>query len=1472
MHPEDSSMLRFGLVLLLAQLISQVSLGAESAIQADFSKHVQVFLPSDGLAGEVVRSIAKTPDGNVWFACWGRGIARADGYTWTSYQEESGLPTNDVRALLLDVGNRLWCGSSEGIAYFNAGQWRIVSTGLPGLDRPSIFQTCQLSNGAIWFITARSQIVQFAPSSPQYAPFSLTAPGADPDGVWSVVPGLERFASSPSITDVLPLPNKEVWVGLRDVGIVTYGADDWRLVWEEAEERMHGLTLTRTTDGAVWAAGGRDLVRYENGQRTVIHGLGETITSLGAGTRDTLWVGTDKGLRSYDGRWGWRSVGPNSKADVGLVNSILCTGPNEVWVGTRSGACRITDTVWSLCNSDEKGASIVSICIYAEPEFSPVTVDIGGTIYRWEENHWKSLVSLGERGEVCLGMSRPRDDRCWVLFKERLVEVSLGSSTALRSLTLPHLESTPSVYCGPTGRLFLCGSRHIYEFTDGAWSSIREHPIDSPSSLMEDHSGTLWAIWPEDAERCKGGIWTSLGEGPLAKQSRSLEVITEAQDDTVLLGIADLGILSFSDDHPRRVCSFEGASFSQLSALLQCQNGMIWTGHRGSGISSYMDGLWLDYGPESGIAEGRVRYLGEDPEGTVWAFVAGAGPFRYRPNPGCPAPKIEHSPKSVAPGDRGIFKFSGKDKWNLTEDADLRFSWRILLEKDSLAASSWSAWSPWSAETVVVAPRLAPDRYALQLRAVNLDRNTQVVPSEVSFEVLGPFWSSPAFYLPVGGLALVVVALSAAWVRKHRLLAESETKHRTILDTISEIIFSLSPEAIIAYVSPGIERVLGYCPSDVVGQPVSNLMDPRDRARFQDHLANLARQGDLSDEYRFVARCGVIQWLRVSCHASFEDGRVVDIKGVATDITNRKNAEETLRTTLENLEYLVAERTREVTEANTSMREEIQMRARTESALRESESKYRNLVENVPQRIYIKDCELRYVSCNERFAADLKLSPDSIAGKSDFDFFPIELAENYRKDDQAVITSGQLAEVEEIYLLDGEERWIHTTKAPVRNSAGTVIGVLGIFWDITDQKRAEDELARYRGHLEEMVRARTAELDNINAQLQRELVERRLAEKKLQEYADTIHDLYDHAPCGYHSLDGDGTFIHINDTELRWLGYSREEIEQNKKFGDIMTAESRKAFCTSFSEFKERGWAKDVEFTIVRKDGSLLPVVVNSTAIKNSAGDYVMSRTTVFDLTERKRLEEKLRTTMSELALAKDEAEAADRLKSAFLATMSHELRTPLNSIIGFAGILHQELVGPLNPEQKKQLGMVRDSSGHLLSLINDILDISKIEAGQLHISMDSFDLRALIDRVIQTTRPLAEKKKLALDAIVNPKVSCVTSDRRRVEQVLLNLLSNAIKFTERGSIRTECEPRDGHVIIQIVDTGIGIRPENMELLFKPFQQVDSLISRQYEGTGLGLSICKKLVERLGGKIWAESEWGRGTVVSFTIPIGGGTS
>ncbi|MFH1342268.1 MAG: PAS domain S-box protein [Pseudomonadota bacterium] len=365
--------------------------------------------------------------------------------------------------------------------------------------------------------------------------------------------------------------------------------------------------------------------------------------------------------------------------------------------------------------------------------------------------------------------------------------------------------------------------------------------------------------------------------------------------------------------------------------------------------------------------------------------------------------------------------------------------------------------------------------------------------------------------------------------------------------------------------------------------------------------------------------------------------------------------------------------------------------------------------------------------------------------------------------------------------------------------------------------------------------------------------------------------------------DEHGQFLRWNHDFERVTGYAAHEIVRMHP-AEFFCDRDRPLLKAKISEVFAKGEAS-VEAPLLAKNGESTPYYLTGRRIVFGGRTCLVG--VGIDISERKRAEEALRelneslerkvaerTVDLEAALAR--AKAADQTKSAFLATMSHELRTPLNSIIGFSGIVLQGLAGELNPEQKKQLGMVRGSARHLLALINDVLDISKIEAGELEVSFKAFDVAASIQRVVASIMPMAEKKGLVLSADLRDLPVAFIGDQRRVEQMLLNLLSNAVKFTEQGSVKLSAKIASGMagadkpvLLVRVADTGIGIQAEHLPKLFQAFRQLDTGISRQHEGTGLGLAISRRLAERLGGDIQVESEFGRGSVFTLVLPLRG---
>lgn len=491
---------------------------------------------------------------------------------------------------------------------------------------------------------------------------------------------------------------------------------------------------------------------------------------------------------------------------------------------------------------------------------------------------------------------------------------------------------------------------------------------------------------------------------------------------------------------------------------------------------------------------------------------------------------------------------------------------------------------------------------------------------------------------------------------------------------------------------------------------------------------------------------------------------------------------------------------------------EIADRKRAEEALEASKAAYESLIESLPLNVFRKDMDGRIVSANQRFCESAGRSLGEVLGKTDLDLFPLASAHKYRNDDLHVSTTGEVLEdIEENYGPDKQKRYVHVLKAPARDANGQIVGIQGMFWDVTERMRAQEEFDRLF----------CVSLDTM-----------------------CVADLQGHIK-------------RVNPAVEKSLGYQCDELLE-RSLVDLVHTEDRALAERVFQRLREGIDMVGFECRFRCQDGSYRWLAWTCPA--PAAGDtmlYAVAR----DTTVRKQAE-------LELNKAKAAAEAANQAKSDFMANMSHEIRTPLNAIIGMTELVLRERMP--DEQRTEYLRMVLESGEALLDVINDVLDFSKVEAGKLELEREPFRLRDCLGDALRSLALRVRQPELEIASDIQPEVPDVlVGDAGRLRQVVVNLIGNALKFTERGEVVLSVHllsQTDSHVELQfsVRDTGIGIPKAKLASIFDAFEQVDTTLTRRYGGTGLGLAICRRLTQLMKGGIWVESVPGKGSTFHFT--------
>jgi len=505
------------------------------------------------------------------------------------------------------------------------------------------------------------------------------------------------------------------------------------------------------------------------------------------------------------------------------------------------------------------------------------------------------------------------------------------------------------------------------------------------------------------------------------------------------------------------------------------------------------------------------------------------------------------------------------------------------------------------------------------------------------------------------------------------------------------------------------------------------------------------------------------------------------------------------------------------------------------------------LVHSIPDLVWLKDTDGVYMACNPGVERLFGKPEADIIGKRDEDFVTAEAAAEFRMHDLRALAAGTPQANDEWLRFPGDATPLlfETVKAPVFDAHGKPMGVLGVARDVTERNLATQELERLRGHLQELVDERTAQLAEVAAALRKANIEQRA--------------IFDAASVGI-GLVRNRIILRCNRKLDELFGFEPGQPE-----GQATPDRQPSAEAYAEGEVLEqmlRGETHVREQQVMRRDGSLFWARISARLLDPKEPDKGLLGI-VEDITAE-------REAVQVLRHAKEAAESAAQVKADFLANMSHEIRTPMNAIIG---LTHLALKTEMTPHQRDYLQKIHGASEHLLGIINDVLDFSKIEAGKLDIEHHAFELEALLVNTCAQLVQQASSKNLELVLDVAPDVpDHLIGDAQRIRQILLNFGSNAVKFTAQGEISIEVSARQRHgqtlmLHCAVRDTGIGLSTAQQRQLFQSFQQADSSTTRQYGGTGLGLVISKHLAEQMGGEVGVDSTPGQGSTFWFTATL-----
>jgi len=657
-------------------------------------------------------------------------------------------------------------------------------------------------------------------------------------------------------------------------------------------------------------------------------------------------------------------------------------------------------------------------------------------------------------------------------------------------------------------------------------------------------------------------------------------------------------------------------------------------------------------------------------------------------------------------------------------------------------------------------------------------------------------------------------------------LRDSEERYRSLFECADDTIFLLNGSEIMDC-NPKAVKMFGYSVEQMVGQ-TPELFSPERQPNGQTS-GEAAQERLLKIQAAYRGKPQRFEWLH--CH---RDGTPIHVEVNLNSLN------------LSSGECLIAI-VRDVTE-----------RKRAEDTIRESEARYRDLFENTSDLIQSVTPDGSIIYVNRAWRETLDYSEKEIAGLSLFEIIHPDNQDHCMALLKRLASGEDVGPVEEVFVSKDGRTIDVEGNISCSFENGTPVAIRAIFRDVTERKQAEEALESAYADLENQVRERTKELTHVAADLTQ---------------------LIDTANAPIFGVDTDGKVNEWNQMVESITGYGKDETMGHDLVAEFISEEYR----TSVKAVLDRALAgeetSNYEVPLYTKAGERVMVLLNATTRRDASGNVMGVVGVGQDITEldeyrtqmEQRVEartEELRVSMERIERSNLQLEEMNQHKSKFLSSMSHELRTPLNAILGFCDLLNGQSFGPLNEKQATYVNRIDGAGEHLLALINDLLDMAKIDTGAIEIEQENFPPSEVIDAVVNMMNTQFRKKQLSVEVANDPSLKTITGDRRRCMQIILNLLSNAVKYSsEDGNIKVTTKRMEGHIRISVQDTGIGIEPDQQDKIFSEFHQADHVRDEALGGIGLGLALTRRLVELHGGEIGVESELGKGSTFWFTLPL-----